>query len=61
MWKHNADHMRWEKQQGCEVGHGVVKYTSTLMAYPKPTKSNMVDMPHANYVLNKKELSIFQN
>jgi hypothetical protein len=31
------------------------------MAYPKPTKSNMVDMPHANYVLNKKELSIFQN
>jgi hypothetical protein len=35
--------MQREKQQGSEVGHGVVNYMSKLMDYPKPTKSNMVD------------------
>jgi hypothetical protein len=35
--------MWWEKQQKNEAKYGVIKYMSTLMAYLKPTKSNMLD------------------
>jgi hypothetical protein len=35
--------MWWERQQGSEAGLGNSKHITTLMAYLKPTKSNMVD------------------